>query len=128
MKPNSDASFAGIPQPTQDLLLFVESILDQLLDRPDCALGIIAVRFHLDFTPLRGCQREHSHDAAAIGRLSVLREIHLSRKLIHGLNKQSGGASVETQLVSDLDFFDDLTHDITFQYRGALRECADRHR
>ena len=110
------------------LLLFVEPVLYQLLDCPDRALGIIAVRFHLNLAPLRGCQREHTHDAASVGRLSVLREIHLSGKLVNGLNEQSGRASVETQLVFDLDFFDDLAHDITYRCRGASRECADRRR
>jgi hypothetical protein len=108
--------------------LFVESVLDQLLDCSDRALGIIAVRFHLNLAPLGGRQREHTHDAAAVGCLSVLREIHLSGKLVDRLNEQSGGASVKTQLVFDLDFFDDLTHDITYQCRGALREYADPHR
>ena len=110
------------------LFLFVEPVLYQLFDCPDRALGIIAVRFHLDLAPLRGGQREHTHDAASVSRLSVLREIHLGGKLVDGLNEQSGGPGVETQLVFDLDFFDDLTHDITYQCRGALREYADPHR
>jgi hypothetical protein len=106
--------------------LFVESVLNQLLDCSDRAFGIIAVRFYLNLAPLRGCQREHTHDAASVRRLTIFRKIHLSGKFIDGLNEQSGGASVQTELVFDLDFFDD-PHDVTCQCRGVLRGCADRH-
>ena len=58
--------------------LFVESVLDQLLDCFDRAFGIIAVRFHLNLASLRGCQREHAHDAASVRDLTIFRKIHLS--------------------------------------------------
>ena len=88
----------------------VEALVDEGFERFYRLLRILTVRFDQNLTPLWNSQRHHTQDAPPVGALAIRRECNLSRKLIDRLHQQRGGASVDPQLIFDLDLLDDFTH------------------
>ena len=82
------------------------------------AFRILPSGLDLDLAALGRSQRQNAHNAPAVGNLSVFRKTHLGGKLVYGLDQQGRRSSVEPELVSDLQPFNNFTHSAIYRYLG----------
>jgi len=76
---------------------------DELAQRDDARLRVIASRAHRDLRALRAAEQEHAHHALGVRDLSVVRDLDLSPVAARELHQLGRRAGVQTQLIHDLE-------------------------